>query len=61
MKNWYLKNECIQIYCDVSQNIVVILHSEHCEKVTHCNEYQKTGVTVKDIDEINGDQKKPNR
>ena len=55
MKNWYLKNECIQIFCDVSQKVEGILHSKHCEEVTHCNEYPTNmtqGVTVKDINGI---------
>ena len=39
MKNWYIVNECIRVFCDKNMEQVAILHSRKCKKETPCPDF----------------------
>ena len=50
---WYVKNECIRVFCNKKKKQVAILHSDYSEEFEECQEALpnfKHEVTVKDKD-----------
>ena len=39
MKNWFLKDSCIRIYCELLEKEIALLHSDTCVSVTPCEHY----------------------
>ena len=55
MKNWYVKNECIRVFCNLKKVQLAILHSDECEEKTPCPDSPpdfKNEVTLKDKNEM---------
>ena len=55
MKNWYVKNEYIRVFCNKKKKQVAILHSDYSEEFEECQEALqnvKHEVTVKDKDNV---------
>ena len=53
MKNWYIKNECIRLFCKEQNKHVAILHSKECIEENPCPDVPpkfKYEVTVKDVE-----------
>ena len=53
IKDWYLRSECIRIFCNEEKKQLAILHSKDCEEENPCHESPenfKFEVTVKDKD-----------
>ena len=51
MKNWFLPNECIRVFCNEQKEQLAILHSKQCEEENPCPDVPpnlKNEVTVKD-------------
>ena len=38
MKNWYINNECFQVFCNQQKKQLAILHSRECEDIKPCPE-----------------------
>ena len=51
MKNWYVKHECIRVFCALKKDLLSVLHSTECVHTKHCSEFSpnlNTKNTVKD-------------
>ena len=49
---WYIKNECIRLFCNEQKKELAILHSKECEDENPCSDVPpnfKNEVTVKDV------------
>ena len=55
MKNWYVRNECIRVFCEFKKALLAVLHSEECYSVRQCSEFPSNltkNNTVKDKEGI---------
>ena len=55
MKNWYVKNECIRVFCEMKKELLAVLHSEECYNIRQCSEFPSNlekNTTVKDKEGI---------
>ena len=39
MKNWYLKHECIRVFCNSEKKLLAILHSRNCIETNNCTDF----------------------
>ena len=39
MKNWFVRESCISIFCKQQNKEVALLHSDHCTRSSHCEYY----------------------
>ena len=55
MKNWFIANECIRVFCNEKKKQVSILHSKQCDD-DNCPDvapkFIKTKVSIEDLDGI---------
>ena len=55
MKNWYIQNECIQLFCNEDKKQIAILHSKECVNLKPCPDLPKkiiSGEIIKDLNDI---------
>ena len=41
VKNWYINDECIQVFCDKSQKQIALIHSKKCLRIKPCPDRPK--------------------